>query len=63
MLVAPLSQIDNCLTKAYDLKVTNQDAKPQLDTCKMSEIYQHTLDCGAAHRSQLTSVGFIPSNP
>jgi hypothetical protein len=63
LLVGPLAQIDNCLTKAYDLKMTGQDGQAQLDACKMAELYQATLDCGASFTNELykmTRISFLP---
>jgi hypothetical protein len=63
LLVNPLSQIDACLTKAYDAKVTGQDARPLLEACKMAELYQGVLDCGASFTNELyrmTRLSFVP---
>ncbi|MEQ1647644.1 MAG: hypothetical protein ABL898_03570 [Hyphomicrobiaceae bacterium] len=62
-VVDPLSRIDSCLTRAYDQKIANQDPLPQLETCRMADLYQLTLDCGASFTNELyklTSVRLLP---
>jgi hypothetical protein len=63
LLVTPLAQMDACLTRAYDLKVTGYDAKPELETCQMATLYQLTLDCGATFSNELykmTQIRLLP---
>jgi hypothetical protein len=63
LLIAPLSQMDACLTRAYDQRIALQDPKPQLETCKMADLYQLTLDCGAAFTNELyklTRIKLLP---
>jgi hypothetical protein len=63
LVIAPLSQMDACLTRAYDQRVANQDPKPHLDTCRMAELYQSTLDCGASFTNELyklTRIRLLP---
>jgi hypothetical protein len=63
LLVAPLAQMDACLTRAYDLKIAGLDALPQLETCQMATLYQQTLDCGATFSNELyklTRIHLLP---
>jgi len=63
LLVHPLALIDNCLTKAYDLKLSGQDALPTLDACQMPMLYQLVLDCAAGFTNELfnlTRLSFVP---
>lgn len=63
LLIASLAQIDSCLTRAYDQRIALQDPKPQLESCKMAEHYQLTLDCGAAFTNELyklTRISLMP---
>ena len=63
LLVAPLAQIDACLTRAYDRRLKSEDPKPDLEACRMVEIYQLTLDCGAAFTNELyklTRIRLLP---
>jgi hypothetical protein len=62
-LVAALSEIDSCLTRAYDLRVAGQNAAAHLDTCQMATLYQQTLDCGSTFTNELyklTRVRLLP---
>ncbi len=62
-LVAPLSKIDGCVTRAYDIKIAGQDPANELETCRMADLYQLTLDCGASFTNELyklTSVSLLP---
>jgi hypothetical protein len=62
-LVDPFSKMDSCVTRAYDLKITGQDALKELETCKMVVLYQTTLDCGASFTNELyklTRVSLLP---
>ena len=62
-LVAPLSKMDNCVTKAYDARIAGQDPRPELETCRMADLYQLTLDCGASFTNEmrkLTRVSLLP---
>jgi hypothetical protein len=62
-LVEPLSKIDGCITRAYDLKIAGQDALKELETCKMADLYQQILDCGASFTNELyklTRVSLLP---
>lgn len=62
-LVAALADVDRCLTKAYDARVQSQDAKAVLDACRMAELHQFVLDCGATFTDELykmTQLTFLP---
>ena len=62
-LVQPLAKIDACVTKAYDIKIAGQDPRPELDACRMPDLYQLTLDCGASFTNEmrkLTRVSLLP---
>ena len=62
-LVEPFSKIDRCITLAYDIKIAAQDPLPTLETCRMAELYQLTLDCGATFTNELrklTNVSLLP---
>ena len=63
MLVPALSELDSCLTKAYDARIAGGDGKPLLDACRMTELYQFTLDCAATFTNEmdrLTRFSFLP---
>ena len=62
-IVTPFSRIDACLTRAYDQKMAAADPLPQLETCRMADMYQLTLDCGASFTNELyklTRVRLMP---
>lgn len=62
-LVEPLSKIDGCVTRSYDLKIAGQDALKELETCKMADLYQLALDCGSTFTNELrklTAVSLLP---
>jgi hypothetical protein len=62
-LVAAMSDVDRCLTKAYDVRLANGDPKVELDKCHMPELHQFVLDCGATFTNELyklTKLTFIP---
>jgi hypothetical protein len=64
LLVRPLSQIDNCLTSAYDLKLSGKDPLLMLETCQMAMLHQLVLDCGATFTNEvykLTRLSFLPA--
>jgi hypothetical protein len=54
LLVPALSSIDRCLTKAYDshIKATGDDIAI-LDACRMDDLHQFVLDCGATFTNEL----------
>ena len=63
LIVRPLSYIDTCLTKAYDLRVGTQDPLPTLDGCEMPVLHQMVLDCASAFTDELyklTRLSFSP---
>jgi hypothetical protein len=62
-LVDPLAKMDGCVTRAYDLKIGGQDALKELETCRMADLYQLTLDCGASFTNELyklTGTSLLP---
>lgn len=62
-LVAAMADVDRCVTKAYDQRIGNQDAKPVLEACHMVELHQFVLDCGATFSNELyklTQLTFVP---
>jgi hypothetical protein len=64
LLIHPMSLIDNCLTKAYDLKLAGTDPLPVLDACQMPMLHQLVLDCGATFTNEvykLTRMSFLPT--
>lgn len=62
-LVDPLSKIDGCVTRAYDLKIGGLDALKELETCKMAALYQLTLDCGASFTNELSKLSRLSLLP
>jgi hypothetical protein len=62
-LIAAMADVDRCITKAYDARVLDQDAKAILEACRMAELHQFVLDCGATFSNELyklTRLTFIP---
>jgi hypothetical protein len=62
-LVAAMADVDRCITQAYDRRLANQDAKAVLESCRMSELHQFVLDCGATFTNELhklTQLTFVP---
>lgn len=62
-LVATMADIDRCLTKAYDRKLAGEDVMPILDACRMAQMHQFVLDCGATFTDELyklTRLSFSP---
>jgi hypothetical protein len=62
-LVATMADIDRCLTKAYDRKLAGEDVVPILDGCRMAQMHQFVLDCGATFTDELyklTRLSFSP---
>jgi uncharacterized membrane protein YccF (DUF307 family) len=62
-LVSTMADIDRCLTKAYDKKLAGEDAAPILDGCRMAQMHQLVLDCGATFTDELyklTRLSFSP---
>jgi hypothetical protein len=62
-LIAAMADQDRCVTKAYDARIANQDAKAILDACRMAELHQYVLDCGATFTNELyklTQPTFVP---
>jgi uncharacterized membrane protein YccF (DUF307 family) len=62
-LVASMADVDRCLTKAYDRKLAGEDVAPILDACRMPQLHQFVLDCGATLTDELyklTRLSFSP---
>ena len=62
-LVASMADVDRCLTKAYDRKLAGEDVVPMLDACRMTQLHQFILDCGATFTDELyklTRLSFSP---
>jgi uncharacterized membrane protein YccF (DUF307 family) len=62
-LVAAMADVDRCLTKAYDRKLAGEDVVPVLDVCRMGQLHQFILDCGATFTDELyklTRLSFVP---
>jgi hypothetical protein len=62
-LVAAMADVDRCLTKAYDRKIAGEDPLPLLDACRMAQLHQFILDCGATFTDELyklTRLSFVP---
>lgn len=62
-LVAAMSEVDRCLTKAYDVRLSNADPKPLLDQCRLNDLHQFVLDCGATFTNELyklSKLSFLP---
>lgn len=62
-LIATMADVDRCVTKAYDKKLANADAKAVLVQCNMPILHQFVLDCGATFTNELyklTQLTFIP---
>ena len=62
-LVASMADTDRCLTKAYDRKLAGEDVVPMLDACRMAQMHQFILDCGATFTDELyklTRLSFSP---
>lgn len=52
-LTAAFAKIDSCLTKAYDIRLLGQAPQPVLEQCRMPDLYQFVLDCGATITNEL----------
>lgn len=62
-LISAMADVDRCITRAYDLRLQNGDAKGALKTCRMPELHQFVLDCGATFTNELyklTQLTFVP---
>jgi hypothetical protein len=62
-LIAAMADQDRCVTKAYDARIANQDAKLVLEECRMAALHQYVLDCGATFTNELykmTEPNFVP---
>lgn len=62
-LISAMADQDRCVTKAYDARIANQDAKVILEQCQMAALHQYVLDCGATFTNELykmTEPTFVP---
>ena len=62
-LVASMSDVDRCLTKAYDARIANGDPRLILEHCRLAEHHQFILDCGATFTNELyklSKLSFLP---
>jgi uncharacterized membrane protein YccF (DUF307 family) len=62
-LVAAMADVDRCLTKAYDRKLAGGEVVPVFDDCRMGQLHQFILDCGATFTDELyklTRLSFVP---
>jgi hypothetical protein len=62
-LVGAMAEVDRCLTTAYDRKLAGDNVVPILETCRMAELHQFVLDCGATFTDELyklTKLSFRP---
>jgi hypothetical protein len=62
-LVASMADVDRCLTRAYDRKLAGEDVTPMLEACRMAQMHQFILDCGATFTDELyklTRLSFSP---
>ena len=58
-----MADVDRCLTKAYDRKLAGEDVVPMLEACRMAQLHQFILDCGATFTDELyklTRLSFSP---
>lgn len=65
-LVAAMANVDRCLTKAYDVRISQGDGAAELSTCGYNQQHQFVLDCGATFTNELykmTKLSFLPYNP
>jgi hypothetical protein len=63
LIVRPLSHIDTCLTKSYDLRLANQDPLAVLEACEFQVLHQMVLDCASTFTDELyklTRLSFSP---
>lgn len=62
-LIAAMADVDRCVTRAYDARLAGEDAKALLEGCRMAELHQYVLDCGATFTNELyklTQPTFVP---
>lgn len=62
-VVGALADIDRCLTKAYDERIAGRDPVPVLAACRMADVYQFALDCGATYTNELFKLSKLNFNP
>jgi hypothetical protein len=61
-----LSDLDRCLTVAYDIAVRSGDPRPAMERCESRKLLERTLDCGYAIVDELYKVSgnssIVPSS-
>ena len=61
-----MSELDQCLTTAYDVAIRSQDPRPTLATCEPRKLLDQTLDCGYTIVDELYkisgSISTVPSS-
>lgn len=62
-LVPAFSEMDSCLTKAYDARLAGQDPVPLVEGCQFQSVYQFTLDCAKTLTDELFRVSRLTFNP
>jgi hypothetical protein len=62
-LVAGMADVDRCLTQGYDRRLAGEDAKAVLEACRMGELHQFTLDCGATFTNELYKLTQLTFSP
>lgn len=53
LLVPVLTVMDNCLTRAYDIRLSGADPLPTIEGCHYAVLHQFTLDCAKAYTDEL----------
>lgn len=62
-LVAAMADVDRCITKAYDQRLSGGDPKPILEACHFNDAHRFVLDCGATFTNELyklSKLSFVP---
>lgn len=63
ILVGAMADVDRCITKAVDARAGGGDGVAILAGCKMADLHQFVLDCGASFLNELdklTRLSFLP---
>ena len=53
LLVPAMFELDVCLTKSYDLRLSNQDFAAVLENCQRRELSEFILNCGSGLTDEL----------
>lgn len=62
-LVPAFTEIDTCVTKAFDTRIAGQDPMPVVEGCQYQAVYQFTLDCAKTLTDELFRVSRLSFNP